>query len=386
MGKDFYKTLGVERGAGEKEIKKAYRTLAMKYHPDRNSGDAEAAEKFKDISEAYEVLTDPQKRKIYDAVGEEGLRGGGGPGMDFSNIFQNFTKTSFNFGGFQRSPKADFEVRVSLEDLFRGTKKKIQVDRMVICGDCSGTGSSTKSGSRPCDMCQGTGGITTRQGFFTQTRKCGLCDGKGVIIDPSTRCRTCNGNRVVSQKKTFEIGIAPGQVSETNIVLRGMMDEYPGNPVGDLTIVIRQEEHPVFKRMKNQQDLHMHKKILLVEALGGVEFVVEHLDGSTWIFKADEGDIIQPGDTRMIPGQGMPIQGVSDRRGDLYVTFEVEFPKAIERDRFGALASILRQPPSSTRASRSSSSPRESVMKKLVNENKEGRGPRAGQTPQCTQQ
>lgn len=344
MGKDFYKILGVERGAGEKEIKKAYRALAMKYHPDRNSGDTEASEKFKEVSEAYDVLTDPEKRRVYDTVGEDGLRGGG-PGMNFGNVFQNFTKAGFPFRGFQRPSRAEFEIHVTLEDLFRGIKKKISVERTTLCKDCSGTGSSTNTGSRKCDMCQGTGGMTMRQGLFLlQTKKCDLCNGRGVMIDPSTICKTCGGTRVFPQKKTFEIGISPGQPSGTKITLRGMTDEFPGKPAGDLTIVIRQDEHRVFKRANNQQDLYMHKKILLVEALGGVEFVVDHLDGSTWSFKTEVGDIIRPGDTRIISGQGMPIQGFSNRRGDLYVIFEVEFPKAIDRERLNALSDILRQP------------------------------------------
>jgi DnaJ family protein A protein 2 len=234
-------------------------------------------------------------------------------------------------------------------------------------------------------MCQGTGGVTTNRGIFSQTRKCTICDGKGVIIDPSDRCKTCIGTRVVKQKKTFEIGITPGQPSETKVSLNGMLDEYPGKPAGNLTILIRQDEHKVFKRMKNQQDLHMHKKILLVEALGGVGFVVEHLDGLKWIFKAEEGDIIRPGDTRMIPEQGMPIQGILNRRGNLYVTFEVEFPKVIERDRLGALASILHQPPSSTRVSESLST-KECMMKHVSGNESSSEDPRPGHTPQCAQQ
>lgn len=345
MGKDLYRVLGVERGAGEKDIKKAYRTLALKYHPDRNSGNAEAAERFKEIGEAYEILTDPHRRRIYDTVGEEGLRGRG-PGVNLGDVIHTFIKAGFMSGGFQNTSRADFEIRVTLEELFRGTRKKIQVERTAICGDCSGTGSSMKTGSRPCDTCKGTGGISTRQGFFSRTGKCTPCIGKGVIIDPSNRCRTCIGNRVVRQKKIFEIGITPGQPAETNVELKGMLDEYPGQPAGDLTIAIRQVEHKIFKRMKNQRDLYVHRKILLVEALGGVEFVVEHLDGSEWVFRTGEGDIIRPGDTRIIPGQGMPIMGILNRRGDIYVTFEVEFPRTIRRDCLGVLANILHQPPS----------------------------------------
>ncbi|KAL0212086.1 hypothetical protein RCL1_005712 [Eukaryota sp. TZLM3-RCL] len=328
-GRDFYAILGVDRNATEKEISKAFRKLALQYHPDRNQNNPEAADKFKEISAAYEVLNDAEKRRIYDQYGEEGLSGQGG--MGGGNPFDIFEM--FGMGGGQRGRSktaADdivHEMSVSLEDLYNGKTKKIRVTRAVRCLTCNGTGSKSEGGSRKCGQCGGQGRVmqTVRQGFMIQQMvvPCDACSGKGEVVrDP---CGDCKGNKTVRDSKTLEVFIQKGMKSGSKITFRGDGNEEPGLSAGDVIVVIKEREHPVFKR--EGPNLIINKDISLVDALTGVAFVVDHLDGRKILIRSNPGEVIAPGTVKCVSEEGMPFQDSPMMKGNLYVKFNVTFPK-----------------------------------------------------------
>ena len=331
---EFYERLGVEPGASDEEIKKAYRKRALKLHPDRNPGDPTAAEKFKELGEAYDVLSDPEKRKIYDEYGKKGLEeGGGAPPRDAQDIFDMFFGRGMFGGGGRRSGprRGDDSVNpmdVSLEDLYKGRTTKLAVTRNVICPKCDGTGS--KSGKAPvqCPSCHGTGVRVTRRqsGMFIQQMQtmCPDCNGRGQTSDPNDRCEACLGKRVISERKVIEVVIEPGMRDGQKIVFEGESDQEPGVEPGDIIFILRTKPHDRFKRRGN--DLVMHKEITLAEALTGVEFEFEHLDKRTVTAKSAPHQIIRPDDIVSLPDMGMPIYRKPLTYGRMLVQFTVIFP------------------------------------------------------------
>lgn len=364
MAKDtkLYDILGVSPECTEAELKKAYKLGALKHHPDKNRSNPAAAEKFKEISHAYEVLSDPQKRRIYDQYGEEGLEGGGAAGgMNAEDLFSQFFGGTSAFGGGlgsmfgggqqQRGPAKARTIhhvhRVSLEDIYRGKVSKLALQKSVLCQKCEGRGG--KEGAvRKCSGCDGSGMKTMMrqmgpmiQRFQTQ---CSDCNGEGEIIREKDRCKVCNGKKTVTERKVLHLHIDKGVRSGHRIEFKGEGDQAPGLNPGDVIFEIEQKPHPRFQR--KDDDLIYHAEIDLVTALAGGTIYIEHLDEQWLCIEILPGEVISPGSVKMIRGQGMPSHRHHDF-GNMYVQFDVKFPEknfALKPEAYEVLKSII--PPS----------------------------------------
>ncbi len=287
---DFYEILGVSKSADEREIKKAYKRLAMKYHPDRNPGDKEAEAKFKEVKEAYEILTDEQKRAAYDQYGhaafEQGGGGGGfgggfgGGGADFSDIFGDVFGDIF--GGGRRQQRASrgadlrYNMELSLEEAVRGVTKEIRIPVLEECDVCHGSGAKVGTQPQTCSTCHGAGQVHMRQGFFTVQQACPTCHGRGSVIkDP---CNACHGHGRVERQKTLSVKIPAGVDTGDRIRLSGEGEAGEhGAPAGDLYVQVSVKKHPIFEREEN--NLYCEVPInFAMSALGG-EIEVPTLDG-----------------------------------------------------------------------------------------------------------
>ncbi len=287
---DYYEILGVSKSADEREIKKAYKRLAMKYHPDRNPGDTQAEEKFKEVKEAYEILTDDQKRAAYDQYGhaafEQGGMGGGGfgggfggGGADFGDIFGDVFGDIFGGGRRQRAARGSdlrYNMELTLEEAVRGVSKEIRIPTLQECDTCHGSGA--KAGSKPqtCTTCQGAGQVQMRQGFFTVQQPCPTCQGRGTIIkDP---CNSCHGHGRVEKTKTLSVKIPAGVDTGDRIRLSGEGEAgEQGAPAGDLYVQVSVKKHPIFEREDN--NLYCEVPINFAMAALGGEIEVPTLDG-----------------------------------------------------------------------------------------------------------
>lgn len=330
---DYYETLGVSRKADEEEIKKAYRKLALKYHPDRNPGSKEAEERFKEAAEAYEVLRDPQKRRIYDAYGFEGLRGTGFSGFrgfddifsSFGDVFQEFF--SFGFGGSPRARTAArpgddllFDLTLSFEEAVFGTEKEIEIQTFVNCEACMGSGAEPGTKESVCPTCQGTGQIVQAQGFFRISTTCTRCQGTGrVLVSP---CNVCQGQGRVKQKRTVQVKVPAGVDTGTRLRLRGEGESgYRGGQSGDLYVRLNVEPHPFFDR--DGDNLYGKISISIVQAVLGDSVEIPTLEGTKKI-EIEPGT--QPGSVMRFAGEGIPrLRGYG--RGDLFIEVEVKIPK-----------------------------------------------------------
>jgi len=346
---EFYDRLGVTPSATPEEIKKAYRKLAMKLHPDRNPDDPNAEEKFKELGEAYDVLSDPEKKRIYDKYGKEGLTEGGGRSAE--DIFSQFFGGGFFGGGRRdRGPRKSDDTAVafecSLEDLYRGVHHKLKITHDVACKKCNGTGA--KEGRQPekCSACGGRGArIETRQmGMFIQQSRvvCSECHGSGEVMSSRDKCPACSGRKIVKEEKQIEVVVEPGSKENQKIVFPGESDQQPGLEPGDLIFVIRTKPHDVFKRSGN--NLLMKKTILLSESLLGCTFVFEHLDKRQVVVHSAPGQIIKPGDVLALPEMGMPILNKPFQFGQMLIQFDVTYPLYSEIKDPEALRKILPAP------------------------------------------
>eukprot|EP00252_Welwitschia_mirabilis_P016287 TRINITY_DN3593_c0_g1_i1.p1 TRINITY_DN3593_c0_g1~~TRINITY_DN3593_c0_g1_i1.p1 ORF type:complete len:422 (+),score=75.69 TRINITY_DN3593_c0_g1_i1:172-1437(+) len=349
----YYEILGVSKNASQDELKKAYRKAAIKNHPDKG-GDPE---KFKELAQAYEVLSDPEKREIYDQYGEDALKegmGGGGPSHDPFDIFQSFFGGGFGgspFGGGsgrgrQRQRRGEDVVhplKVSLEDLYNGTTKKLSLSRNVLCSKCKGKGS--KSGaSIKCSGCQGSGvKVSIRHlgpSMIQQMQQtCNECKGTGEAINEKDRCPQCKGEKVVQDKKILEVIVEKGMQHNQKITFPGEADEAPDTVTGDLVFIIQQKEHPKFKRKGD--DLFYEHTLNLTEALCGFQFVLIHLDGRQLLIKTKPGEVVKPGQFKAINDEGMPAYQRPFMKGKLYIHFSVEFPDSLSPEQCRALAEVL---------------------------------------------
>lgn len=349
----YYDVLGVSKTATQDELKKAYRKAAIKNHPDKG-GDPE---KFKELAQAYEVLSDPEKRKIYDQYGEDALKegmGGGGPAHNPFDIFEQFFNPgAFGGGGssrFSRQKQGEdviHTLKVSLEDLYNGTTKKLSLSRNILCPKCKGKGSKSGTSSR-CHGCQGSGiKITTRQiglGMIQQMQHvCPQCRGSGEVISERDKCPQCKGSKVSAEKRVLEVHVEKGMQHGQKIVFEGQADEAPDTSTGDIIFVLEQKEHPKFKRKFD--DLYVEHKLSLTEALCGFQFVLTHLDGRQLLIKSNPGEIIKPDQYKAINDEGMPHHQRPFMKGRLYIHFDVEFPESLPLERSRALGKILPSKP-----------------------------------------
>lgn len=337
MGKrDYYDILGVPRQAGEEEIKKSYRQLALKFHPDRNPGDKGAEENFKEAAEAYEVLHDPQKRRLYDTYGHEGLSGTGFSGFrgfedifsSFGDIFQDF----FSFGGFggqarQRTaarPGDDLLVALNLsfEEAVSGAEKEVEIDTFLGCTRCTGSGAEPGTRETICPACQGSGQVVQSQGFFRISTSCVRCQGTGnVLVSP---CKQCQGQGRTKKKKTVQVRVPAGVDSGTRLRLRGEGESgYRGGAAGDLYVKLEVTPHPQIER--DGDNLYCKISISFLQAILGDTVEMPTLDGAKSLHIAPG---TQPGAVVRFEGEGVSkLRGYG--KGDLFVEVEVRIPKNI---------------------------------------------------------
>jgi len=334
--RDYYEILGVEHSASDDEIKKSYRKLAMQYHPDRNPDNAEAEERFKEAAEAYEVLSDPEKREIYNRYGHEGLNGTGYRGFSgFEDIFSSFGDIFgdvFGFGpGRSRSRTsaragADlrYDLRISFMDAALGTKTEITLEKYTRCPSCSGSGCAPGTSPQVCSRCQGRGQVTQSSGFFSISSTCPQCRGQGMII--TTPCPECAGIGKVKASKTVQLKIPAGVETGSRLRLRGEGEEGDfGGPNGDLYVFIETEPHEFFER--NGDDLYCQLPITFVQAALGSNVEVRTLEGSEKL-KIPRGT--QTGRTFRIKGKGIAhVRGYG--RGDQIIETVVTVPTRLTK-------------------------------------------------------
>ena len=361
--RDYYEVLGVDKSASADEIKKAYRKLAVKYHPDKNPGDKEAEEKFKEAAEAYSILSDADKKARYDQFGHAGVDGAG---PDFSGGFGNLNDIlndlfggafGGGFGGFsgfgggfgggrggQRQQRVyrgrDIRVRVklTLEEIAKGVEKEISIEKSVPCSECGGRGARNSSDIKTCSACGGTGQVQrVVNSLFGQTvtySTCQQCGGEGKVI--TNPCRSCGGSGLVRKRETIKVKIPAGVEAGMQLTIAGEGHAAKNNGInGDLLVVIEEQEHPDFKREGN--NLYYTKIVSLPEAILGAEVEIPCLDGPRRI-KIDAGT--QSGTVTRINGKGLPTVNGYGGTGDLYVKIAVWIPKKLDKEDKAVIESL----------------------------------------------
>lgn len=345
--RDYYEILGVDRGADTAEIKKAYRRLALKYHPDKNPGDRGAEEKFKEAAEAYAVLSDPGKRDQYDRFGRAGIGSHGGfSGFDeeifgdFADILGNLFGFGSVFGGARRPgrrPGANlrYDLELEFEESVRGLETRIRVPRTERCADCEGKGSRERDGVQTCPQCGGRGQVAFRQGFFTLTRPCGPCGGAGRVV--TKPCEACRGRGVVQQERTLTVRIPAGVAEGMQLRLAGEGEaSLEGGPPGDLFVVLHVSEHPVFRR--DGDDLLVDLPLSFTLAALGTKVRVPTLDGEQEL-TIPPGT--QPGTVFELRGKGVPSVG-GRGAGSLRVTVVMRTPTRLTPEQRELLERLAR--------------------------------------------
>eukprot|EP01126_Amoeba_proteus_P034017 TRINITY_DN3369_c0_g1_i13.p1 TRINITY_DN3369_c0_g1~~TRINITY_DN3369_c0_g1_i13.p1 ORF type:complete len:372 (+),score=52.48 TRINITY_DN3369_c0_g1_i13:857-1972(+) len=314
----------------------------MKYHPDKNPS-PEAAEQFKEISEAYEILLDPEKRQMYDNYGLDAVKEGGpkAPGMD--DILSAFFGGGVGGGRAPRRTKDIIQtVSVTLEEIYNGAQRYVNYSRTVSCKDCNGSGSSDHR-SYSCQTCNGTGRCDVYRsigfGHVRQAVSCPACRGEGESIPRHKLCKKCGGSKTVKEEQLLELDIEKGMKEDERVVFRCQSHEIQGYLTGDVIIVVKVLPHSVFKR--NDSNLIIEKEIPLVHALTGYSFVVEHLDGRQLLVSTPPNMVIAPGTILQVPGEGMPERKWPSERGTLMVKFDVKFPNTLTPSQASTLLTVL---------------------------------------------
>lgn len=338
--RDYYEVLGVDRSVDEKALKSAYRKLAMKYHPDQNAGDTSAEEKFKEVGEAYAILSDAQKRAAYDRYGhaafENGGMGGGNPfgqgGGNPEDIFQDlFSQVFGGGGGFasgrrrsgpQRGADLRYDLEITLEEAFYGKDETIHVPQAVTCRPCEGSGAAPGTKPETCETCGGHGRVRAQQGFFTMERTCHICQGRGQIIRKP--CKTCGGHGQVKEERKLQVKIPAGVESGMRIRLSGEGEPgTSGGPKGDLYIFVEVVEHDIFER--DGPNLYCRAPVPMTTAALGGEIDIPTIDGGRARVAIPEG--AQTGRKLRLRSKGMPSVRANGQTGDLYVEMFVETPQ-----------------------------------------------------------
>jgi molecular chaperone DnaJ len=343
--RDFYEVLGVQKNSSKDDIKKAYRKLAIQYHPDKNPGNKEAEEKFKEATEAYEILGDDQKKAAYDQFGFAGVEGmGAGNAQDFSQAFRGFEDIFGDIGGFgsifdsffgggrrsgggsggvKQGANLRYDIEIPFKDAVFGSKVEIAYSRNESCPVCKGSGAANGAGKKVCPTCQGSGQVRHSQGFFSVASPCPSCGGEGYIIDHP--CKECGGSGTQKKRQKIMVTIPTGVEDGKRVVIRGQGDAGPtGGPPGDLYVVIRVKPHEFFERQ--DLDLYCAVPISVTQAALGAEIQVPTLDNKTIKVKIPAG--IQNGKLLRIRDEGVPASG---RRGNLYIKLIIKIPEKLSK-------------------------------------------------------
>jgi molecular chaperone DnaJ len=343
--RDYYEVLGVQKNASKDDIKKAYRKLAIQYHPDKNPGNKEAEERFKEATEAYEVLADDQKKAAYDQFGFAGVEGMGGGQQDYSQVFRGFEDIFGDFsnisdifgsffggrgfrgggaqGGVRQGANLRYDIEIPFKDAVFGAKVEIQYSRNESCPACKGSGADNGSGRKTCPTCQGSGQVRHSQGFFSVASTCHACGGEGYIIERP--CRECGGSGAQKKRQKIMVTIPAGVENGKRVVIPRQGDAGPnGGPAGDLYVFIRIKPHEYFERQ--DLDLYCAAPVSVSQAALGADIHVTTLDGKTIKVKVPAG--IQSGRMLRIRDEGVPSGG---GRGNLYIKLIVRIPEKLSR-------------------------------------------------------
>ncbi len=339
--RDYYEVLGLSRGATEQEIKSAYRKLAVKYHPDKNPGNAEAEDKFKEAAEAYSVLSDAEQRARYDRFGHAGVSSGAGANwgaagfggiedilgdlFGFGDMFGGGRAGSSRRSAAQRGADLRYDLEMSLEDAAKGMSAQLRIPRLEACDECAGTGAAKGTQPEVCTTCNGAGQVRYQQGFFSVARTCGNCRGQGRTI--RTPCETCRGVGRIEREKTLEVKIPAGVETGSRLRIAGEGEGgTQGGPAGDLYVVIQVKEHEQFERQGS--NLYSSVPVTFAQAALGADITVQTLEAQQQL-KIPAGT--QTGTVFRLKGHGMPVLG-GRGKGDLFVAVTVVTPTTLTRD------------------------------------------------------
>ena len=333
----FYEILQVDKQATADDIRRSYKKLAMKLHPDRG-GDQE---KFQELQHAYEILSDESKRKIYDQYGEEGLKEGAG-GFEGGDIFDLLQGRAGGQPGKKKTKSVLHTLNVTLEDIYMGNKKYLEIQRYRVCVSCKGSGSKDPKANTKCGGCQGKGmKVVVRQismGYIQQTVQCPYCKGEGSVIKEKDKCTECKGEKVKKVSKTLQVDIDKGAPEGKRYTFAGESDEVPGVEAGDVIVEVLVAKHKKFVR--KGADLVYTADITLLEALTGFELTITHLDNRKIIVKPRAGEIIKPAVLKTVKECGMPFFDAPYKYGNLYVSFNIVFPEKIDKSQKDSLNKV----------------------------------------------